>query len=77
MMPKTRKPATCNWPTTNSPSRSPASGNSGSRIASMIGAISASVPPSRNSTKMNGGASASASFIKGQLPAQETTVIAR
>ena len=34
MMLKIRKPATCNWPTKNRPSRSPRTGSSGARIAS-------------------------------------------
>ena len=72
-----RKPVTWNWPTQNSPSRSPGSGTSGALIARSTGASRINVPISRSSTKTSGGASVSASFIKGQLPAQLTTMIAR
>ena len=77
MMLKIMKPATCNWPTMNWPSRSPRRGSSGARSAVSIGPISASVPTRRSSTKTGPGASASASFMIGQLPAQLTTTIAR
>ena len=72
-----KKPVTWNWPTQNSPSRSPRSGTSGAPIAPSTGASRISVPISRSSTKTSGGASANASFIKGQLPAQLMTMIAR
>jgi len=68
---------TCNWPIQNRPSRSPGIGNSGTRIAGRTGPINATVPIKRSSTKSSGGASASASFIKGQLAAQVTTMTAR
>jgi hypothetical protein len=46
-------------------------------MAGKTGASRIKVPISRSSTKTSGGASASASFISGQLPAQLTTMIAR
>ena len=39
--------------------------------------MTARVPTRRSNTKTKGGASASASFISGQLAAQLTTMIAR
>ena len=77
MMLKIRNPATCSWPTTNKPQRSPGTGNSGARNKSRAGASNATVPTRRSSTKTTGGASASASCISGQLPAQVTTMTAR
>ena len=77
IMPKIMNPAICNCPTQNRPSRSPRSGSSRSPITSSAGAITATVPTRRSSTKDSGGASARASFISGQLPAQPATMIAR
>ena len=77
MMLKIMNPATCSRPTISWASRSPRRGASGARIATSIGPISASVPTRRNSTKTGPGASASASFMIGQLPAQLTTTTAR
>jgi hypothetical protein len=72
-----RNPATWNSPTRKRPERSPRSGTSGCRIARRAGVSRASVPVIRSKTNSSGGASASASFISGQLPAQVTTMIAR
>ena len=74
---KIRNAAICSWPTTNRPQRSPGTGNSGARNSKRAGASNATVPTRRNSTNTMGGASASASFISGQLPAQVTTMTAR
>jgi hypothetical protein len=77
MMLQIKKPATCNSPTQNSPSRSPRTGDSGCRVATSAGAISARLPASRGSTKRNEGTWPSASFINGQLAAQVSTIAAR
>src|SRR5437016_3494222 len=55
MMLKIRNAATCNWPTTKRPQRSPGTGNSGARNKSRAGASNATVPTRRSSTNTIGG----------------------
>ena len=74
---RTRNPATWNWPTQHSVSRSPGAGRIPCPVASNAGAISSRLPTSRNKTNVSGGTSPIASFISGQLSAQEKTIAAR
>jgi hypothetical protein len=77
MMLHSRNPATWSWPTQNRVSRSPRAGNNPCPLASKMGAISTRLPASRSVTKTNGGTSPIASFISGQLSAQERTMTVR
>ena len=76
MMLQTRNPATWSWPTQNRLSRSPRAGSRPCPAASSAGASRARLPARRSNTKVNGGTSPIASFISGQLAAQDRTIAA-